>query len=148
MKEASPLTHNLRLMMQPKVILLTLALFNFLAVHNRYGGECAYNLGDAYRDFAILLAAALALWAERWWGYLASTLLSGKAVYSFGYIMLKVFRFLPEVAEERWVAPEEWVRIMVNNPFEPFQGILAAGIFTYAAISLVRSMLRRRTFLP
>ena len=148
MKEASPLTHWLRLAARPKSILLALALFNFLAVHNRYGGECAYNLGDAYREFFTLFVAALALWVGRWWGYAVSAFLSGKAVLSFGYVVLKVFRFLPEGAGENWIAPGEWVRIMVDNPFEPFQGILAAAIFTYAAISLVRCVFRKRTFLP
>jgi hypothetical protein len=148
MKEVPSLIHVLRSVAQPKFILLALALFNFLAVHNRYGGECAYNLSDAYREFFILFVAALALWVERWWGYLGSAVLSGKAVYSFGYVVLKIFRLLPPGAGENWIAPEEWVRIMVNNPFEPFQGILAASIFTSAAISLVRSVFRRRVFLP
>ena len=146
-----PLRRFLSRLVKPKGILAFLALLYFLLIPKAYAalGLCFYNwAGDWYAAF-IVLAAALALFVERWWGYTISIFLSGYVASGTIISALKAYRVLPvSPGEAEWVTPERFWGFFARHAENYVPFTLAALILIHASISLILYVSRRRPILP
>ncbi len=126
----------------PKIVLLLLALLNFLAVPARYTHLCFYNWsGEFYNAFWVLVAATCLLLNKRW-SYVVAILACCSALYDFCRTSLLVFGFLPLPAntDASELTPEIWWRVMQHHPEEFTHAGLAAVILIVTACYLLASI--------
>jgi hypothetical protein len=87
-----------------------------------------------------LLIAALALYPDKWWGYLLAAFLSLLIVYHLSHDMFLEWR-------EYWFAGAGFKQSTVQAVlpiWEPIHAVLAGVILCYATIHLIRHGLRHR----
>jgi hypothetical protein len=135
---ADSLNRILRVVTNPKFVLLALASVNLFSVPVRYGALCFYNWSSNFHLAFAIFVASLALWAATWWSNMGAAVLTGLMLYESSRSILEIFGFLPVSSNETdmMITSEDWIVFMQNHPEVIGQFILVAVIFFYSVICL------------
>jgi hypothetical protein len=146
----------LRYLVDPKSIIFGVCLVNFIAmlVHvyqvDRRIKASGYLVGHWYPvavmvEPFLLIISAIGLVVNRWWSLLVALLLSGRVVYSSGYLSLRAVHNAHDVPILSGQAMELlWNVIYQPRPQYLVQPVLAIMVFFYAIGLLTRLALSRR----
>jgi len=139
-----------RLAANPRFILSALALLNLFSVPQRFGGLCFYNWRDDFYLAFEILVAAVSLLPAKWWSYTGALIISGRMIYDFSYVLLKVFGViaLEPSDPEGYPTPAIWLDVSRKHPEDWLQMALAAAIFICAAIYFGKGSFHKRRPMP
>jgi hypothetical protein len=145
-----------RTLLEPKAIVLLIALLHFLWVAVYVARELQTEGGRSadvdlylFEPFFLLLAAFI-LWRGKLWGFVGALLIAGLMVYQMGYLgYLRTAKFVDAPPYSRralnafyWGLFGEW-EVYGDKPRHTFQLLLASVITSFAVVLLSREMYRR-----
>lgn len=147
-EQTNYLAQFLRTIIDPKFILLCLALFWFLFLYLAIISSdlCFYNYSDSWDAAFSVLVAAFALWTGMFWGYVGSIAVSSPVVYPFFNVLFKVYRVFPLSLEEAEMSgsPADYWSFMQRHPEGLIHATLATIILCYASFCLIKLLFRNR----
>ena len=141
----------LRHLVDPKSIIFGVCLVNFavMLIHvygiDRKIKASGYIAGHWYPgavmvDPFLLIIAGTCLMVNRWWSLMVALLLSGRVVYSVGYLSWTAVHYAHDVPMLSWQAVDLlWKVIYQPRPQYLFQVVLAIVVFIYAIGLLTRA---------
>jgi hypothetical protein len=140
----------------PDTIIFGICLLNFIVALvnvvriDREIGASGYIVGHWYPGAVmmepfLLLVSAISLLINRWWSLLLALLLSGRVVYSLGYLSWTAVHYAHDVPMLSWQAMEKlWYVIYQPRPQYLFEVALATVLLIYAVALLVGMAFSRR----
>ena len=143
-------------LVDPKAIILGICLVNFVAmlIHvyrvDREIEASGYLVGHGYPSAVmtgpfLLIISGICLRVNRWWSLIVAVLLSGRVVYSRGYLSWTAVHYAHDVPMLSWQAVDLlWKLIYQPRPQYLFQVLLAMVVFIYAIVLLTRVGIYRR----